>query len=109
MVETAEVARGTAGDDDVAAAPFTQLTDHDAAHKPCPPGNDNTPPMKHAGAAIASVDRPHSPPRADIRRSSWPLNLSSSSCTSASTIILTRSRNLMQGVQPRRSRAREAP
>src|SRR5580698_11608745 len=108
MVETAEVARGTAGHDDVAAAPFTQLTDHDAAQKACASGNDNTAPVKHAGAAIASVDRPHSPPRADIRRSSWPLNLSSSSGTSASTIILTRSRNLMRGVQPRRSRAQEA-
>src|ERR1700733_10181127 len=108
MVETAEVAGGAAGYDDIAAAAFAQLADDDTAQEAGASGDDNAAPVKNAHVAVTGFNRPHSPPLADIRRSSWPLNLSSSRCTSASTIILTKSRNLMRGVQPRRLRAREA-
>jgi hypothetical protein len=37
MVETAEVAGGVAGYDDIAAAAFAQLADDDTARKPAPP------------------------------------------------------------------------
>src|SRR5271163_3671783 len=108
MIETAEVAGGAAGYDDIAAAAFAQLADDHATQKTSASGDHDAPAVKHAHAAVAGVERPHSPPLADMRRSSWPLNLSSSSCTSASTMIFTSSRNLMRGVQSRRSRAREA-
>src|ERR1700722_6431903 len=108
MVEAAQVASGAAGYDDVAAAAFAQFADDDAPEEAGPSSDHDAPAMEGTHTAVAGIERPHSPPLADMRRSSWPLNLSSSNCTSASTIIFTKSRNLMRGVQPRRSRAREA-